>query len=378
LVVTSDQNGTKHFINGHLTAINSTIISTTFTLNKDFALGTNVSPDGVMPFVDVNQTWWNGQLDDIAIWNRALTQQEITNLYNASVPPPPCNPLPSNLQTGLVGYWPLSGNANDESGNGNHGTVNGATLTTDRFGDSGKAYSFDGVDDYIESTDIGISGNSARTVSFWAKTQSAVVMGLVSWGGNGTTPNNGNRFSCDFNYSSQGVTIDGADCAITYSPLKPVTNNEWSFYTFTMNAGSILNQVKVYQNGILLASILHNYKGGTVLNTLSNTLLQFGRINYPPNNFNWFNGSLDDIAIWNRALDSTEITQLYQTQSSNLSEGNVGVNVAAPQRSLHIKDAIRLEPRNTPLENPVKGDMYFDGQLNKLRVFDGTIWQNCW
>jgi hypothetical protein len=51
--------------------------------------------------------------------------------------------LPSNLQQGLVGYWPFNGNANDESGNGNHGTVNGATLTTDRFGNAGKAYSFE-------------------------------------------------------------------------------------------------------------------------------------------------------------------------------------------------------------------------------------------
>ena len=46
------------------------------------------------------------------------------------------NTLPTNLQNGLVGYWPFNGNANDASGNGNNGTVNGATLTTDRFGNS--------------------------------------------------------------------------------------------------------------------------------------------------------------------------------------------------------------------------------------------------
>ena len=43
--------------------------------------------------------------------------------------------VPSYVPTdGLVGYWPFNGNANDESGNGNNGTVNGATLTSDRFG----------------------------------------------------------------------------------------------------------------------------------------------------------------------------------------------------------------------------------------------------
>ena len=53
------------------------------------------------------------------------------------------NYVPTN---GLVGWWPFNGNANDESGNANNGTVNGATLTTDRFGDSSSAYDFDGND----------------------------------------------------------------------------------------------------------------------------------------------------------------------------------------------------------------------------------------
>ena len=56
--------------------------------------------------------------------------------------------LPTN---GLVGYWPFNNNANDESGNGNNGTVNGATLTTDRFGSSNSAYLFDGIDDFIRA-----------------------------------------------------------------------------------------------------------------------------------------------------------------------------------------------------------------------------------
>ncbi len=59
--------------------------------------------------------------------------------------------LPSYLpKDGLVGWWPFNGNANDESGNGNHGTVNGATLTKDSNGKSNSAYSFDGIDDNIE------------------------------------------------------------------------------------------------------------------------------------------------------------------------------------------------------------------------------------
>ena len=82
LVITSDNNGTTHYLNGNLISSNSIFISNTYTLNKDFAIGTNVNPNGIMPYVDGNQTWWNGSLDDIGIWNRALTADEVLALYN--------------------------------------------------------------------------------------------------------------------------------------------------------------------------------------------------------------------------------------------------------------------------------------------------------
>ena len=77
--------------------------------------------------------------------------------------------VPSYVPTnGLVGYWPFNGNANDESGNGNNGTVNGATLTTDRFGVANKAYNFDGIDDFIDFVNSSVpTGVSSRTISLW-------------------------------------------------------------------------------------------------------------------------------------------------------------------------------------------------------------------
>jgi hypothetical protein len=54
------------------------------------------------------------------------------------------------INDGLVAYYPFNGNANDESGNGHNGTINSATLTSDRFGNPNSAYSFDGVNDYID------------------------------------------------------------------------------------------------------------------------------------------------------------------------------------------------------------------------------------
>jgi len=76
--------------------------------------------------------------------------------------------LPSYIpENGLVGWWPFNGNANDESGNGNHGTVNGATLTSDRFQKINSAYAFDGIDDFIKTMKTNVSGTGSRTYSIW-------------------------------------------------------------------------------------------------------------------------------------------------------------------------------------------------------------------
>jgi len=70
-------------------------------------------------------------------------------------------------QEGLVAHYPFNGNANDQSGNGNDGTVYGATLTTDRFESLNNAYEFDGADDYIEMISAQ-SLESGESVSFSA------------------------------------------------------------------------------------------------------------------------------------------------------------------------------------------------------------------
>ncbi len=98
-------------------------------------------------------------LTTIAILGLAL-------ISNAQVP----NYVPSN---GLVGWWPFNGNANDESGNGNNGNpIGGASLTQDRYGNLNKAYSFDGIDDWIEVLDnneFRFGTTTSFTCSFWIK-----------------------------------------------------------------------------------------------------------------------------------------------------------------------------------------------------------------
>lgn len=78
--------------------------------------------------------------------------------------------VPSYVPTnGLVGYWPFSGNANDQSGNNLNGTVTGATLTADRNGVANSAYQFQNNNKILLPNGSNIQGNNSRTISFWLK-----------------------------------------------------------------------------------------------------------------------------------------------------------------------------------------------------------------
>ncbi len=243
---------------------------------------------------------FNGKIDDIAFWNRPLTSQEINNLYQGGNTTANCLDMPSNLQQGLVGYWPFCGNALDESGNNNHGTVNGATLTTDRFGNAGSAYGFDGQISHIKvSDDSSFEGNSLA-VSIWVKAQKycradKIRSDLIMKG-----------IPSPFNY--QWVTQLEQDGKIRvqsvtsseniFDTQDSISKNEWHNIIRNWN-GSILS---VYVDGVLKGSI--NTSGSLVQ---GNGDLIFGGIA----NDQFFTGSLDDIAIWNRALSQSEISQLY-------------------------------------------------------------------
>ena len=72
-----------------------------------------------------------------------------------------------NLQKGLVAYFPFNRNANDESGNGNNGTVYGASLTADRNGKTNSAYSFNGNSSYIKIPHKNIYNSANLTISCW-------------------------------------------------------------------------------------------------------------------------------------------------------------------------------------------------------------------
>jgi len=212
--------------------------------------------------------------------------------------------MPSNLQQGLVGYWPFCGNALDESGNGNHGTVNGATLTTDRFGNAGSAYGFDGINNFIEVPYSTQFNMQKSTWSFWMnKNVSGPVSGTFTVG---YSDNDGHHISNIFSVDSSYCQIVGSTFPGIVNGAGYIPNNSWHMISFIYDQTANENNFTYFVDGI---------KSRTVtlllpINFSSISQLRFG-VAANGLQFNPYNGSLDDIAIWNRALSQNEISQLY-------------------------------------------------------------------
>jgi hypothetical protein len=220
--------------------------------------------------------------------------------------------VPSYVPTnGLVGYWPFCGNAHDESGNGNNGTVNGASLTTDRFGNAGSAYDFDGNADFILVQNSSSLVPNSITISGWVLPRVNNV-GIIDKVDSLTPANYG--YSIIHSYQGNNGLFTGwntnGSCTYplqnegnTFGPIGSISNLVWSNFVVTIDSQGVCKQ---FING----QLTHTYSHIPLNPCLSNnSKLFFGR--QWGGDPLWLNGSLDDIAIWNRALTQQEITDLY-------------------------------------------------------------------
>jgi len=215
------------------------------------------------------------------------------------------NAFGQNLTNGLVGYYPFDGNANDMSGNSNHGIPqNGVALTTDRFGNANKAYSFDGMNDFINcGTNIDLK--NSFSISFFSYTYSNTGLNpsLVSRGI--AAVNQGLHLMLGSNYFR--FAFYGNDLN---TGTGVVANNIWTFWSFTYD--KVTQSRKIYKNGILIAS------DSSIPCDCNTGDLVFGRNSYVASNNGFYNGKLDDIRIYNRAITASEVLTLYGSENSSV------------------------------------------------------------
>ncbi len=255
--------------------------------------------------------------------------------------------IPSYVpKDGLVGYWPFNGNANDESGNGNNGTVNGATLTDDRNGVANSAYNFDNFGD-IKVSNFKFQNyiNSGFSISYWFTMKDS-------------TSTNGDRNFLITNYDGvNGLQIEynpNSKFTLRHSLRTASSNpseinyhqpfekfNTWKNVTFIWTTSK---KMLTYVNGVLT-----NTTSGENITNLSvccGITTNFGSMQ---GSSSYHNGKLDDIAIYNRSLTQQEITALYNsgTQSA-LASTKVFVDApASVNQNDTLEVSISTETLNT-------------------------------
>lgn len=209
---------------------------------------------------------------------------------------------------GLVAEWLFNGNANDTSGNGMNGTASGATLTAGRGGQANTAYSFNGSNNYIaltNTTPLNFTGGQF-TVSSWVKlgtlpTSSAWYDILSSTGGG--------DWSVGINAAANGSgLLRMTKISQIDSPIGPVIpQNTWKLLTVVFNGPSPAT-VSYYVDGALANTVTWTYGGQGNFAPATKRIGSRASSGY-------FNGTIDDIRVYNRALSPEEITSLYASAS---------------------------------------------------------------
>jgi hypothetical protein len=196
-----------------------------------------------------------------------------------------------NLSQGLIAYYPFNGNANDESGNGNNGTVNGAILTSDRLGNNNKAYYFNGQSN-ISIPVLSINTQSISITSFFSiDSYNAAGRRIIehTWGNNAV-----------FSIAVLSNTL--------FEACFQLNDGKCRTSTFSVPLNKIISFAAIYDNGTI-----KNYINGKEILTVSklNPLQNSNNGIYIGGHDYWtFNGVIDEVRIYNRAITPSEITYI--------------------------------------------------------------------
>lgn len=281
--------------------------------------------------------------------------------------------LPSYVPAdGLVAFYPFNGNANDASGNGYHGTRFQVGDGLDRHGNQNQSLYFNGKtadgtnnqqiinDSYVkvDNFDYSFSTSSREnqiSISFWVKNE---------WN-NQINPNDGlpilsrrTNNNIDFDLSLSGSNYNPSNAPALHlgfwseSSAQSVPDNSWAHCVVTCDGSN----VKYYMQNQLYAEFSHN--NGVILNNTSN--LMIGKFSYQGallHHF-FFNGWIDDLGIWNKALTVEEISSLYNGSTSG---GEILLNGVVSAENNQIKNV--ADPTHTQ-DAATKG--YVDSNVNSF------------
>lgn len=274
-----------------------------------------------------------GSLDEVRIYNRVLSAAEVKGLYEDTKRFFVNMPMPNLVNDGLIGFWSFNGKdmdfsaANevlDRGSGGNNGDLISMNTTSVIPGIMGQALDFDGSADYVDAGTSVLSGNTgAFSTSVWFKsdnilnTTSASVtivskddrttgalkkMFQVQATGVGDT--SGGSTLVGYVWDESASAYLGRATTITFNA------GQWYHMVFTYDGTTNQSGVLLYINGVQYSTA--NYSGGTFLgidDTSANFLV--GAYTAASAKARFFNGQIDEVRVYNRAISANEVTELY-------------------------------------------------------------------
>jgi hypothetical protein len=306
VVGTDDGTNIKLYINGVLTDTTAASgLTVPDTLNSAY-LGR--AEEGW----DAANSYLEGDIDEVAVWNAALDADAVTAVYNSGAPNNLNQDNGDYTNSGdLQGWWRMGeGNdpgyylISDASGNGNDGTTQNEPAwsndTPQRWPQNFSYYGieFNGVDQYVATT--ADDTLATKSYSFWAKatgmSNPIFTHGEASgWGIGG---------ALIFNFAgSVPILYMKTDYWVKWDDNAAQDDDAWHHHVFYVEHDDILNS-KWYVDGVLQDIYLSNVSGGSA--DAYTTALQIGRSGTYE-----FDGELDEFAVFDGELTSAQVTALY-------------------------------------------------------------------
>ncbi|HQX55000.1 MAG TPA: CARDB domain-containing protein [Pyrinomonadaceae bacterium] len=289
LILIKEGTSFKLYVDGVL-ALNHTETGTMGVNDQPFTIGKGIGC--IAP-----QLTTKGGVDEVLLFGRALNATELDAIYNGYYPPAGPTPTPTPTNGGLVGFWRANGNANDSSG-GNNGSLEGNTAYA--TGHEGQAFDFDGNGDRVRVLDGGSDVLDVQTGDFtvaaWVYIRSSgehFIAGKDSGDGSYSLKVIGQQLNfCLFNNGGGSCINTGAD----------VTQNVWHHVAGVRSNG----QIRVFVDGTERSSTDFT----DTLPAIS-TDFTIGSPVYTTSPQPDTNGLIDDVRLYNRGLDGTEMIAIY-------------------------------------------------------------------